>query len=177
MSSGARRRARRSAPPSAPCSTRRGGWEDRAGSGGKDGRGGREDGPLPPLACLLPTASTASTASSARTPLVPQPRLLRLLLEELPRIATRGVGDRDIHHDQLVAFLAPLLEAKPLDAEGAAGLRPGRDLEEDPLPVEGAHLERRPEDRLREVEGDLAAEVEPFAGEEAVGLDLEGDEE
>ena len=70
-----------------------------------------------------------------------------------------------------------LLDAQGLHPEPPPWLSAGRNLEHHLLAVERAHPEPSTEHRLRQVDRDLAEDVEAFAAEKAIRLYLEGHDE
>src|SRR5206468_3987135 len=84
---------------------------------------------------------------------------------------------RDLYLHELIASHTTLLDALPLDPELPARLRAGRNPQHHFLAVERAHPKPGAERGLGDVERHLADDVEPLAMKEAVGLDLEGDDQ
>src|SRR2546422_877847 len=97
----------------------------------------------------------------------------------LGKLADRGfllgrelLGDLDVDLYELIAAPAVSLDPLPGDAELLAVLGTGRHLEHHAFPVEGAHLDLRAQEGLRQIDRHHAHHVEPLAPEEPVGLDL-----
>ena len=110
-------------------------------------------------------------------PLVAQPRRLREPLHQILLLRRELVGHRELNADQLVPAAAVLLQALSLDPELPPRLGARRDPQHHLLAVQRADPNPGAECRLREVERHFADDVETVAAEEAIGLDLERDDD
>ncbi len=108
---------------------------------------------------------------------VPQACRFHVLLEQRLLLGRQLLRDFHLHLDQLVATPVPLGDAEPLDPELAARLGARRNPQHHLLAVEGAHPQTGAEDRLGQVERNLADDVQTLPAEEAVGLNLKADQQ
>src|SRR5205807_2813707 len=130
-------------------------------------------------ASQAPTGSLEGLRSKPLTPtpspLVFHPALLGERLERRFLLGRQVLRNLDVNLDVLIAPPPVALDALPRDAKPLAVRCAGRHLEHHALPIEGPYLDLRAEQRLGQVDGHDADDVEPVAPEEPVGLDLDRD--